>query len=183
MKEISLNVLDIAENSYKAGATLTRVELSETEESLTVKISDNGCGMTKETLKNVVNPFYTTRTTREVGLGIPLFKEAAEQTGGSFFITSRDEESHPEDHGTETTASFLKGHIDCMPLGDIISTVLTLIGGHPETDLYFCHSVEGKEAVTLDTRELRAVLGDVSLAEYEVINWIREYLTEQYNNA
>ena len=183
MKEISLNILDIAENSCKAGATLTRIELFEDDTTLSVKISDDGCGMTPEILQNVVNPFYTTRTTRSVGLGIPLFKEAAEQTGGSFSITSRDEKSHPDDHGTETAASFFKGHIDCMPLGDIVASVVTLIGGHPDTDFFFCHRREGKTDVTLDTRELRAVLGDVSLAEYEVINWIREYLTEQYNNA
>ena len=129
--------------------------------------------MDEETLNRVTDPFYTTRTTRKVGLGIPLFKEAAEQTGGSFSIQSR------ENFGTHTSAVFNKDHLDCMPLGDIISTVTTLIQGHPDSDFLFTHKIGDKE-IRLDTRELRAVLGDVPLSEYEVICWIEEFLKEQY---
>ena len=173
MKEISLNILDIAENSVKAGAALTEISIEETETKLSVSIKDNGCGMDEETLNRVTDPFYTTRTTRKVGLGIPLFKEAAEQTGGSFSIWSR------ENFGTHTMAVFNKDHLDCMPLGDIVSTVTTLIQGHPDSDFLFTHKIGDKE-IRLDTRELRAVLGDVPLSEYEVICWIEEFLTEQY---
>ena len=112
MKEISLNILDIAENSVKAGATLTEITVNETDDTLTLKISDNGCGMTAETLKAVTDPFYTTRTTRKVGMGLPLLKMEAEQTGGTFGISSKAISEYPEDHGTEVTAVFNKKHID-----------------------------------------------------------------------
>lgn len=182
MKEISLNILDIAENSVKAKATLTKIEITEEGETLTVRITDDGCGMGEETLHRVTDPFYTTRTTRSVGLGIPLFKLAAEQTGGSFSIESLVDDGKTQNHGTTVTAVFYKNHIDCTPLGDVVATVITLIQGHPETDFYFCHQ-KGDTAVTLDTRELREVLGrDVPLSEYEVIKWIEEFLTEQYIN-
>lgn len=179
MKELSLNILDITENSVKAGATLTHILIDETDQSLTITISDNGCGMSDEIVKRVTDPFYTTRTTRSVGLGIPLFKLAAEMTGGSFEIRSREKSAYPDSHGTVTKASFNKNNIDFTPLGDVVGTICTLIQGHPDTDFLFIHTKGTKEA-RLDTRELRQVLGDVSLAEYEVIKWIEEYLNEQY---
>ena len=95
MKEISLNILDIAENSVKAGAPLTEIYVDETGDELILTIKDNGCGMDEETVKAVTDPFYTTRKTRKVGLGIPLLKLACEQTGGSLTITSStDEKEH-----------------------------------------------------------------------------------------
>ncbi len=181
MKELSLNILDITENSVKAGASLTSILLTETEKTLKIEIIDNGCGMSEEVVARVCDPFYTTRTTRNVGMGVPLFKLCAEQTGGSFSITSREESKNPVDHGTEVCATFFKNHLDFTPLGDIVATLTTLIQGHPDTDFYFRHQNCGTE-VMLDTRELREVLGDVSLAEYEVIKWIEAYLNEQYNN-
>ncbi len=180
MKELSLNILDIAENSVKAGATLVKIELFETAERLTISISDDGCGMSEEVCRQVTDPFYTTRTTRNVGMGIPLFKMSAEQTGGSFSIVSK-EKAAGDGHGTKTQAEFNKNHIDFTPLGDVVATVTTLIQGHPDTDFYFCHENCGKQVV-LDTREVRQVLGDeVPLCEYEVIKWIEEFLKEQYN--
>ena len=112
MKELSLNILDIAENSLKAGATLVGIDVTEEKDTLTVTVSDNGCGMTEEFLKTVTDPFSTTRTTRKVGLGIPLLKMEAEQTGGSFSIMSRCEAEYKSDHGTVTSAVFYKDHID-----------------------------------------------------------------------
>ena len=179
MKELSLNILDITENSTKAGATLVKIELTESNEQLTVTIIDNGIGMKEETLLAVANPFYTTRTTRKVGMGIPLFRLAAEMTGGKLTIESKHVDEHPDDHGTAVIATFNKGHIDFTPLGDIISTVTTLIQGHPTVDFLFTHSYNGK-IVTLDTRELRDVLEGVPLDTFEVIIWIRDSLTEQY---
>ena len=127
MKELSLNILDVAENSVKAGASLIGIELDETGDLLTLRITDNGCGMTPEILAGVTDPFYTTRTTRKVGLGLPLLKLAAEQTGGTMTVTSRHESTYPEDHGTEVTATFHTNHIDCTPMGDVVSSVVTLI--------------------------------------------------------
>ena len=103
MKELSLNILDIAQNSFSAGASLTEVILDETTETLVITIKDNGCGMSKETLEQVSNPFYTTRTTRSVGLGIPLLKLAAEQTGGEVVIESS---RNTENHGTVIKSVF-----------------------------------------------------------------------------
>lgn len=176
MKELSLNILDIAENSVKAKATLTEITIEETNETLVLTIADDGTGMPKEIVLGVTDPFYTTRTTRKVGLGLPLLKLAVEQTGGNLSIQS----SQGENHGTTVKATFYKNHIDFTPLGDVISTITTLIQGHPETDFLFKHLKDEKE-VKLDTRELRLVLGEeVPLNEYEVIKWIREYLREQY---
>ena len=181
MKELSLNILDIAKNSVKAKAENILIKLDETDETLTLTIKDDGCGMSEETVQNVMNPFYTTRTTRNVGLGIPLLKLAAEQTGGSIEITSVCENDSSDSHGTTVTAVFFKNHLDFTPLGDLVSTILTLIQGHPETDFLF-EQTSPNSKVSLDTRELREVLGDdVSLASYEVIQWIKEYLNEQYS--
>lgn len=176
MKEISLNILDITENSVKAGATLTEIYVDEAGDKLTLTIKDDGCGMNEETVKSVTDPFYTTRKTRKVGLGIPLLKLACEQTGGSLSITSSVDE---DTHGTTVTAVFFKNHIDFTPLGDVISSIVTLIQGHPDTDFLFRHSTEGG-AVELDTREIRAVLEGVPLDTYEVILWVRDNLEEQY---
>ena len=179
MKELSLNILDIAQNSVKAKASKVEILLDETEELLTIAVRDDGCGMKPDFLAAVTDPFTTTRTTRNVGLGIPLFKLASEQTGGSFSIASRDEERFPETHGTETKAGFYKNNIDFTPLGDVISTVTTLIQGAPDIRWIYRHTLPGGE-VALDTDELKAVLGEVPLSEPEVIVWIAAYLEEQY---
>lgn len=179
MKELSLNILDIVENSVKAKATLTEITLDETDEMLVITVRDNGCGMTKEVLKTVENPFYTTRTTRKVGLGIPLFKMAAEQTGGSISLSSVSEKDNSESHGTVISGTFYKNHIDCTPLGDIVSTITTLIQGHPDTDFLFTHNVNGKQ-ILLDTRQIREILEGVPLGSFEVIDWINGYLKESY---
>ncbi len=179
MKELSLNILDIAENSVKAGATLTEININEDEEKLILKFVDDGCGMTDEVLKTVTNPFYTTRTTRKVGMGLPLLKLEAEMTGGNLEISSKHISEFPNSHGTEVIAVFNKNHIDCTPLGDVVASITTLIQGHPDTDFLFVHKINEKE-ISLDTRELRVVLEGVPLNEYEVIKWIKEYLNEQY---
>ena len=176
MKELSLNVLDITENSVKAGATLTEISILEDSDTLTMIVKDDGCGMSDEILKTVENPFYTTRTTRKVGHGIPLIKMPAEMTCGSVKIVSS---TAPDNHGTTVTARFYKNHLDFTPLGDIKETVVTLIQGHPDTDFLFVHKTLSGE-VKLDTRELRVILEGVPLDTYEVIVWIKEYLNEQY---
>ena len=135
--------------------------------------------MTEDVRKRLDDPFYTTRTTRKVGMGIPLLKLAAEQAGGHVEIRSRHFSEFPNDHGTEVTALFYKNVIDFTPLGDVISTVTTLIQGHPDIDLYFSHKLRGGE-VAIDTREIRAVLDGIPLDSFEILIWIRDNLAEQY---
>jgi hypothetical protein len=180
MKEISLNILDIAENSVKARASLTEIYVTEESDTLTLTIKDDGCGMDEETVRRVTDPFYTTRTTRPVGLGLPLLKLEAEMTGGNVTVKSRDQMSYPDDHGTIVTAVFHHTHIDCPPLGDVTGTMVTLVQGHPDTDFLFRHECAGKETVELDTRALREVLGDIPLNSFEVLQWIQGSLSEAY---
>ena len=181
MDELSLYVLDITMNSVRAGADEITVELCEEGEWLTFSVTDNGCGMTGEQLRRLSDPFFTTRKTRKVGLGIPFLKMLAEMTGGEVKITSRHE-SEGEDHGTTTVATFGKNHIDFIPLGDMIETVKTLIQGNPSINFNYRHKTERGE-VTLSCAELREVLGDIPLNEPEILSWIGEHLAEQYEAA
>lgn len=181
MKELSLNILDIAQNSVKAGAKNISIEIEEGKEKLTVTITDDGCGMTGEQVEKLKDPFFTTRTTRKVGLGIPFFTLAAEQTGGNVSIKSKSETEHPEDHGTTVKAVFFKTSIDFTPLGDVVSTLLTLIHGADSLDYTFSHKTE-KAEVFLSTAEMRSVLGEeIPLSSPEVLEWAREYLVSQYS--
>lgn len=183
MKELSLNILDIVENSVKAGASLTEITVSETDELLTLTVKDNGCGMSEETEKSVINPFYTTRTTRKVGLGIPLLKLAAEQTGGGIEIASKTKDEDRTEHGTVITARFFKNHLDFTPLGDVVSTLQTLVQGHPDVDFIFVHTAPYCD-VRMDTREMREILGeDVPLNSFEIISWLGDFLREQYESV
>lgn len=181
MKELALNILDIVENSVKAESTLTEIDIKETKEKLILSITDNGYGMTDEVIKTVTDPFYTTRTTRKVGMGLPLLKLEAEMTGGNLQIASKHISSDPINHGTKVSAVFYKNHIDYTPLGDVIETITTLIQGHPDTDFLFIHRSDERE-VKIDTRALREVLEGVPLNTYDVIKWIKDYLKEQYSN-
>lgn len=179
MKELSLNILDIAQNSVKANATLIEIFISETEKTLSFTVKDDGKGMTADFLSRVTDPFTTTRTTRKVGLGLPLLKMEAEMTGGNFSIKSKSKTEY-EDHGTEVFASFNKKSIDYIPLGDIVDTLCVLISGAESVDIEFTHEMpQGK--VSLSTKEMREILGDVPLSSPEVIGWVREYLTENYS--
>lgn len=182
MKELSLNILDIAKNSVKAKAENILIELNETDETLTLIIQDDGCGMSEEMVRNVMDPFCTTRTTRKVGMGVPLLKLAAEQTGGKIEIRSVSENDNPNEHGTTVTAEFFKNHLDFTPLGDIVSSIAVLIQGAPDIDWRFVHKTAGG-SVELDTKELRGILGDVPLDNYEVIKWIEGYLKEGYESV
>ena len=171
MPEISLNILDVAENSVRAQASLIEITVSvqPEEDTLTVTVKDDGCGMTPEQAAQVQDPFFTTRTTRKVGLGVPFFKQAAESTGGSFRIDSA------KGKGTVVEAVFGLSHIDRMPLGDISSTIHTLIVFNSQIDLKYTYIYRDRSFV-LDTREMREMLGDISFAEKEVSDFILEYL-------
>ena len=173
MPEISLNILDVAENSTRAGASLVSilVEADFPADLLTVSISDNGCGMTKEQVERVTDPFFTSRTTRKVGLGVPFFKLAAESAGGSFSIQSEPGK------GTVVTAVFRLSHIDRMPLGDISSTIHQLAVYHPQTDFVYQYRYNDR-SFTMDTREFRNILGDVPFDTPEVSAYILDFLKE-----
>ena len=173
MTEISLNILDVAENSTKAGAALVTITVDADFEAdqLTVSIEDNGCGMTPEQVERVTDPFFTSRTTRKVGLGVPFFKYAAESTGGSFQIESTI------GVGTTVTATFTLSHIDRMPLGDINSTIHTLVVYHPDTDFVYQYRYNGK-SFTMDTREFKEILGSISFDTPEISAYILEFLNE-----
>lgn len=173
MTEISLNVLDVAENSTRAGASLVTITVAADtgKDRLTISIEDNGCGMTDEEVSLVTDPFFTTRRMRNVGLGIPFFKYAAESTGGNFSLKSEP------GMGTAVTAVFGLSHIDRMPLGDINSTVMTLIICHPDTDFLYIYRYN-KSSFELDTRSFREILGGIPFDTPQVRAWIKEYLSE-----
>lgn len=173
MRELSLNILDIAQNSITANASLITIEVLENtlEQTLLIGIYDNGKGMSEEQVKSIIDPFFTTRTTRKVGMGIPLFKMAAEQTGGNLEIESE------LGVGTQIRAIFKTNSVDFTPLGDVASTIQMLITMNTDRDFVYKHKVNEKEFVC-DTRELKAILGDVPLDTYEVSQWILEFIKE-----
>ncbi len=179
MKELSLNILDVTKNSVTAGADTIYITLNTSDDGiLRLTIEDNGCGMSEEVQRRVTDPFYTTRTTRKVGMGLPLLKMAAEQTGGEMTIISSTEKGKS---GTTLCAVFDTKSIDFMPIGDIVSTMCVLISGSPDVRFVF-KDITPRGEVILDTAELVAVLGEgISLAEPEVISWIGGYLSEQYS--
>lgn len=181
MDELSLYVLDITMNSVRAGASKISIELVEDEEWLTFCVSDNGCGMTEEQVKRLSDPFFTTRKTRKVGLGIPFLRMLAEMTEGYVEIKSVHESVSAE-HGTQTMAKFGKNHIDFIPIGNMVETVKTLIQGSPHIDFEYTHRA-GSGEVHLSCTEMREVLGDVPLNEPEILEWIGENLKEQYFEA
>lgn len=178
MNELALNILDIACNSTAARAkTVTITVTADTaRDCLEISVSDDGCGMDGELLARVSDPFSTTRTTRKVGMGIPLFKMAAEMSGGAFAIASKVGE------GTETRASFGLSHIDRMPLGSLGDTVATLIGGAPEVRFILDYAVDGRR-YRFDTDEVKAVLDGCDIADASVLAFIKEMITENIENV
>lgn len=173
LPEISLGILDIAQNSIKAEASLIEIciDVDSVNQKLLFQIRDNGCGMNDDQLKGVVDPFFTSRTTRKVGLGVPFMKQSAECTGGSFRIEST------LNKGTVLEATFNTDHIDCMPLGDITETVLSLITMNEAIDFVYTYSYD-KRAFTLDTREIREIIGDIPFSTPDVREFLRNYLNE-----
>jgi len=179
MKQLAENVLDIAENSVRAEAKHIKILLSENtdDKTLRITIEDDGCGMSAEVAQSVMDPFYTTRITRKVGLGVPFFKMEAEMTGGSLELESKIGD------GTKISAIFHTDHLDCIPLGDMSQTIMALIGGSPNIEFLFCHTFEPKKdaEIVVDTAQLREMLGeDVPLDTPEVLLWIRDYVLEMY---
>ncbi len=180
MQDLSLHLLDIIENSARAGASLIKIliNVDEKEDILKFRIDDNGSGMDSETLNNALNPFYTSKASREkkVGLGIPLFMQNAELCDGSFHVDSQ------LGKGTNLEAVFKKSHIDRMPVGSLADTIIGSLIGHSETDFYLKieHNTQ-KESFEyeFDTRVLKEELGDIPLTYPDVI----QYIMDDVNNG
>ena len=173
MQELSLNILDIAQNSVKAGAANIEITVAEdtAADRLTITIADDGCGMDEETVRRVTDPFYTTRTTRKVGLGVPFFKMAALMTGGDFSIQSQ------VGKGTRVRAVFGLTHIDRMPLGNMADTMCILMGCNEQINFSFTYQV-GEAVFTVSTAQLQEILDGVPLNTPQVMDFIRGYIKE-----
>ncbi|MFH0777631.1 MAG: ATP-binding protein [Candidatus Eisenbacteria bacterium] len=177
MRDLSLHILDIAENSIRAEAHSIeiRIETDNEKDLLTVEIVDDGKGMDERTVRMALDPFFTTKETRRFGLGLPLLAQAARMANGEFRIESKP------NAGTRVTATFVASHIDTKPLGDMPQTLMTLIAGHPEVDLLYVHKVDDSE-YCLDTREIKAQLDSTPINSPEVIKIIRKNVREGLDN-
>jgi signal transduction histidine kinase len=173
MLELALHVLDIAENSSRAGADLIEITIVEDLEKdiFSLEIRDNGHGMDEQTMEKALDPFYTTKKVRRIGLGLPMLKQAANAAQGRFALQSEMVK------GTVVYAEFRHSHIDRQPLGDIAGVITMLILGNPDIDFVYTHR-KNSSTYVLDTRDLREGLGDVPLNNMEVLNLIRDNIRE-----
>jgi len=174
LRELSLHILDIAENGITAGADCIHILVEEARNTdlLTIKITDDGQGMPAEKIKKLTDPFVTSRTTRRVGLGLSLLAAAAARCEGRLTVKTKP------GAGTEVVATFRYSHIDRAPVGDMAATITTLIMGNPQIDFVYTHIINGEE-FTLDTRELKAEMGDLSLTNPVIIH----HLTASIRNS
>ncbi|HBM76371.1 MAG TPA: ATP-binding protein, partial [Clostridiaceae bacterium] len=176
MKELSLHILDIVQNSIDAGSNIISITINEDtiRDTLVIKVKDNGKGMDAQTARKARDPFFTSRTTRKVGLGIPLLAAAAERCGGSLKINSLPGK------GTEISASFIHSHIDRAPIGNMWDTVSGLIACNEDVDFIYTHVFNGN-TFKLDTRDIKKILKEVPITSPEVIGWIRDRIKDGIN--
>jgi len=177
MQDLSLHILDVAENSIKAKAARIEIRISDdaATDLLSLEIIDNGQGMDAETVKKALDPFFSTKEVRSIGLGLPLLAEAARAANGDFSIESRPGK------GTHVKATFQASHIDMKPLGDIALTVVTLIMGHPDVDIHYIHNID-RTHYSIDTHEIKSQLNGLSISSPEVIRFIRDHIKEGLDN-
>lgn len=171
MRELALNILDVAENSLRAKATKIQIDVDVADDTIRITVADNGRGMSEEFLSRVADPFTTTRTTRKVGLGLPLIKMEAEMSGGSFGITSE------VGVGTTVTTTFGRNHIDRPPMGNLAETLVALLPDLGETRLIFSYRAFGK-CFTLDTDEVKQQLDGVPIDAPDILVFLRD-MTEE----
>ncbi len=169
MIDLAMHLMDIAQNSVRAQAQNVEMSFVEEGNSLLFSVKDDGCGMTEEQVKKLSDPFFTTRTTRKVGLGVPFLKMTAEQTGGSLNIASQ------EGKGTLIEAEYRTDHPDCLPLGDLAGYVTLLIRSNPQIGFRFTYRL-GKEEFTLDSEELKQQ--NIDLQPAEMTSAVKEYINE-----
>ncbi len=173
MKDLSLHILDIAQNSISAAASNIGISIDENlaANTMAIEVTDNGCGMSAEVLERVTDPYFTSRTTRKVGLGIPLFKQNAEATGGSLQIDSE------EGRGTMLKATFVHNHLDRPPLGDMAGVMVLLAGANPEIRFVYTHRVDNEEYV-FDTEEVKEALDGLPINDPQVMRFLKEMIIE-----
>ncbi|MCL0061066.1 ATP-binding protein [Dehalococcoidia bacterium] len=173
MRELALHILDALRNSVEAGASRVKLTIEEDmmADRLTITIDDNGRGMDTETVKKAMDPFYTTRTTRHVGLGLPLFATAAEQCSGSLTLESE------LGKGTSLKVTFQHSHIDRAPVGDICGSLLILLLSKSLVDIHYTHCVD-RRRFEFDTAQIRTELGDVPLSHPAVRDWLSEFIAQ-----
>lgn len=173
MKDLALHTLDILQNSVTAGASLVKLQIDEIpdKDAYLVKFIDNGKGMDAEMVQHVTDPFYTTRTTRKVGLGLPLLKQNAERTGGNMTIQSEPGK------GTEIDVKFVYSHIDRLPTGDISGTLALTVSSYPAIDFIYTHNTpEG--TFKFDTIEIKETLGDLPINNPQVIAFMKDLISD-----
>lgn len=178
MRELSLHILDLVQNSIEAGAAKVMLEIIEDrfiKDTLLIRVIDNGQGMDEETCKKVLDPFVTTRTTRRVGLGLPLIDMSAKRCEGYLTIASIP------GSGTVVEALYKHSHLDRPPLGNIVETVKSILIANPELDFSYCHTVD-KAVFSVATQELIENLGDIPLTQPDVLIWLHEYLSSNIAN-
>ena len=171
MNNLSFHITDITANSIRANASEIGLHIEEQDAQIIIRITDDGSGMDEETVARITNPFYTTRTTRKVGLGIPFLIQNAEQTGGAVSITSKTGK------GTEVAASFHSDHIDCPPWGDLPGTVAMLITGNPDINVRFEYQA-GKTTFSISTNEIKEILDGIPLSHPKVMLLVKEMIRE-----
>jgi anti-sigma regulatory factor (Ser/Thr protein kinase) len=177
MEDLSLHILDVAENSVNAGAKNIGILVREDEpnDTLTLEITDDGRGMEAGAAEKATDPFYTTRTTRRVGMGLSLLKEAAISTNGKLEVTSAPGK------GTKVSATFQLSHIDRKPIGNMADTIVALVSGNPELRLVYIHERDGR-LFRFDTREIMLKLESLNLDQQRVLTFIKQYVTENVHN-
>ncbi|MDD5344750.1 MAG: ATP-binding protein [Smithella sp.] len=175
MIELSAHILDIAENSVRAGAKLIEININEdtANDSLSIEIIDDGQGMKPEEIKKALDPFYTTKTVRRIGLGLPLLADATQRSGGHLNLESQ------KGKGTTLQATFGLSHVDRQPLGDIINTLIILIAGNSNVDFIYKHKHDGQQ-FELDTRIIRKEIDDIPINHPEILKYIRGVLKEGF---
>ena len=173
MNDLALHLLDIVQNSISAGASLITILLDEQplNDFLTLSISDNGKGMSAEQLSHVADPYFTSRTTRKVGLGVPLLKQSAEASGGKLVITSSI------GVGTTTAATFGYSHIDRLPMGNMPNAIMLLVSANPSIDFVYTYRYNNENYI-FDTKEVKETLESVPLNHPDVIKYLEEMIAE-----
>lgn len=173
MEDLSLHVLDIAENSINAGAKNIEIRIIENsaKDLLSIEIKDDGKGIDADTVVNVTNPFFTTRTTRRVGLGLALLEEAANSTGGKFRVESEINK------GTKVVAEFQLNHIDRKPIGNVADTLVGLLSRMDDLNIRYEENKNGKK-FTFDTKDIKSIYPDIKLQSADVLSFIKKYINE-----
>lgn len=171
MRELSMHILDLAQNSIAAGAKRVEIEVAADTKAdvLTISISDDGRGMSEQLLNSARDPFTTTRTTRRVGLGIPMFEEAAAAAGGGLTLKSE------EGKGTLISASFKLSNVDRAPLGNIAETIMAIVAANPEMSIKYVHRMDGTEFI-FDTNDVKDELEGVPINNNFVLKWLYEFI-------